>query len=355
MRVLFLCSNGKSEASMRFRVLQFQDALRAAGHESRISSFFDERLHGRVARAATGSFRRVVDWVDSRRVDRVFIHRESFPLSLNGYMAGLSPRVPVIFDFDDSVHLPGEGWRVHVSRPASTRMLVERADITFAGNSFLADYASQFSNRVRIVPTVVDTDVFRPRDVPRSPDATPIVGWIGAPSTANFLDAILPILDEVAKDHRFILRIVGAGRDFTLRNAPVENLPWTLATEVSMFQDLDVGLYPLDDDPWARGKCGFKAIQYMACGVPFVVSPVGVAADIVRDGVDGFWATTPEAWSAHLRALLADPALRTRMGSDGRVRAVRRFSVEALTPLWIDAVVRPEHHAAQSGPLTGYG
>lgn len=351
MKTLFLCSNPRTEASMRFRVLQFLEPLERAGHQSIVSSFFDEKPRGWGTRVALGFARRARDLGIARTVDRIFVHREAFPLSLNAYARALRTATPLIFDFDDAVHLPVGGWRGRLARPASTGGLIARADLVFAGNDYLAEYAARHSRHVRIVPTVVDTGRFAPG--PRPTRHKPVIGWVGSPSTARYLEPLLPVLDLLGREHSFTLRIVGAGRAFRLEHVEVENRPWTLGTEVTAFQDLDIGLYPLMDDAWSRGKCGFKAIQYMACGVPFVVTPVGVVAQIVRDGTDGLWAQSEDEWAERLTALLREPSLRARLAAEGRGRAVGRYSVAALAPAWIHSLENPGEVGAGSGPLTG--
>ena len=353
MKTLFLCSNPRTEASMRFRVLQFLEPLSRAGHEAVVSTFFDEQKSRWPVRVARGVARRARDLGTAVTADRIFVHREAFPLSLNLYARGLRSSTPLIFDFDDAVHLPVGGWRGRLARPQSTGNLIARADLVFAGNEYLAEYAARHSRHVRIVPTVVDTDRFAP--APRRAATKPVVGWVGSPSTAKYLEPLLPILDKLGREHEFTLRIVGAGRTWRLEHVEVENRTWSLENEVSAFQELDVGLYPLVDDAWSRGKCGFKAIQYMACGVPFVVAPVGVVADIVRDGVDGLWARTESEWAERLTALLKGPELRLRLVTEGRRRAVTHYSVGALAPAWIQALESPREVGSGTGPLTGMG
>ncbi len=336
---------------MRFRVLQFMEPFARAGHEATVSSFFDERGGRWPARVARGFARRARDLSVALSADRIFVHREAFPLSLNIYARALRSSTPLIFDFDDAVHLPVGGWRGRLARPESTAGLIARADLVFAGNEYLAEFAAKHSRHVRIVPTVVDTDRFSPP--PRREAPRPVVGWVGSPSTARYLEPLLPMLDLLGREHAFTLRVVGAGRTYRLDHVEVENRAWSLASEVTAFQDLDIGLYPLVDDAWSRGKCGFKAIQYMACGVPFVVAPVGVVANIVRNGVDGFWARTQGEWAEHLTSLLREPDLRARLVLEGRKRAVSHYSVAALAPAWIHALEQPREVGQGSGPLTG--
>ncbi len=340
-----LCTNPRFEPSMRFRLLQFLKPLKAAGHEVTLSTFLKTRpegLAGHVLPIIRGVGHRLNDLVRSRQVDRIVVHREILPLAFNHYVRLLPKRTELIFDFDDAVflHTSGTGWRSRIAQPESTRLLVERAAVTYAGNEYLADYARRFSSNVRIVPTVLDTDRFAPLTKPAR--AKPVVGWVGSPSTSKYLELVLPALEQVAKHTPFTLRLVGAGRDFSVPNVEVENLVWREDEEVRAFQELDVGLYPLVDDAWSRGKCGFKAIQYMACGVPFAVSPVGVIQDMVREGVDGLWAQTSAQWVEHLTTLLTDAPLRAKLIASARERAVAKYSVNAIAPEWIRGIEHPD-------------
>jgi glycosyltransferase involved in cell wall biosynthesis len=254
----------------------------------------------------------------------------------------LLPRsTELIYDLDDAVFMrtAHEGWRSRVAQPELTRLLVQRAAVTYAGNEYLAEYARRFCSNVRIVPTVLDTERFAP--APKVLRAKPLVGWVGSPSTSKYLERVMPALEQLAKRAQFTLRLVGAGRDFSVPNVEVDNRPWREEDEVREFQELDVGLYPLFDDAWSRGKCGFKAIQYMSCGVPFVVSPVGVIQEMVRDGVDGLWATSTAQWVDRLGALLTDPSLRDRLVRSARERAVEKYSVRALAPQWVHGIENP--------------
>jgi glycosyltransferase involved in cell wall biosynthesis len=219
------------------------------------------------------------------------------------------------------------------------RTIVSRADAVIAGNEFLADYARRYSDAVRVIPTCVDTTKFVPRAGDRRDAAVPVIGWIGTPTTTPYLQALQGVLREVARTHRFVLRVCGAGSPLAIPGVTVEQPPWTLASEVALFNTCDIGVYPLTDDEWARGKCGFKAIQFMACGVPVVAAPVGVNRDIVEDGVNGLLAATPAEWVDKIRRLVDDPALRARLGRAGRRTIEARYSLSVNAPKIVDAVL----------------
>jgi glycosyltransferase involved in cell wall biosynthesis len=339
VNVLLLTTNAEIEASTRYRVLQYVPALRAAGHSVTFSPFYPQAKGPLVRKWLGGFASRAKAFAHAGDYDVVLVHRELLPFGWNQLAPLLATRTPLVFDFDDSIHLPSTtGWRGAVSTPRSTRRLVESAARVFAGNAYLADWARTYSSAVDIVPTVVDTELYRPRM--REPRDVPLVGWVGSPSTAKYLDVVVPILTELAKSFRFRMRIVGAGRPIAVEGVEVESPPWRAAGEHELFDDLDIGVYPLTDDPWARGKCGFKAIQYLACGVASVSSPVGVVADIVRDGRDGLLARNPREWKDHLAELLGSAAARARFAESARARAVESYSLRAATPLFIGGLER---------------
>jgi glycosyltransferase involved in cell wall biosynthesis len=170
----------------------------------------------------------------------------------------------------------------------------------------------------------------------------PTIGWIGSPATAHFLQLIAPALHEVVT--RKLAQVVAVGANAgQLSDLPVTALPWTEATEVNDIQRFDIGIMPLPDAPFERGKCGYKLIQYMACGKPVVASPVGVNSAIVRDGVDGLLASNQQDWVSALTRLIADPGLRQQMGREGRRRIENEFSLQKAAPRFanlIDSVIK---------------
>ena len=196
------------------------------------------------------------------------------------------------------------------------------------------DYARRYSRDARTIPTVVDTETFvpDPRRNTRSPAGAPIVGWIGSPTTP-------PTCSRFSRRcRRWRAAIPGVN---------VENVRWTLENEVALFNTCDAGIYPMPDDEWAGGKCGFKAIQFMACGVPVVASAVGVNREIVQDGVNGFLATSPAEWVEKLSRLIADPALRRTLGDAGRRTVEARYSLRATAPRLVSAVLEAMERAGQ--------
>jgi glycosyltransferase involved in cell wall biosynthesis len=348
-RLLVLTPNPTSAASTRFRLEQFFPHLRAAGIEPLLRPFLDEEGFGVLYRrgatvsklrtAAEALAGRAADVVRAAGAAAVLIHREAAlvgPPVLEWLLARIERR-PIVFDLDDAVWVPyasptyGAFLSHLLKAPGKIRFTLGAARSIIAGNPYIADYARAYNRHVEVIPTVVDTDQFRPAPSSR---AVPVVGWIGTHSSLAYLRALVPALERLAARRTFRLRVVGATLDAP--TLPVDNVPWSLAREVENFQQLDVGLYPLVEDAWALGKSGFKAVQYMACGVPVVASPVGVTRDMIRDGDNGFLAADDDAWVERLSALLDDAALRRRLGEAGRADAVARWSMATHAPRFVE-------------------
>jgi glycosyltransferase involved in cell wall biosynthesis len=353
IRVLALSPIPEEGAGCRFRIAQFIPYLRSVGVDVTLRSLFDAEFFrlvykpGRYLRKTIGfaglSLRHLGSLRDVGRFDAVLLYRELFPIgpAIVERLLGMRRRPPVVFDFDDAIFLPSVSDANQVIRalksPAKVETIVRHSGHVIAGNEYLAAYARRFSHAVTVIPTCVDTQKFVP-----SPDAwsnngagrsrEPVVGWIGSPTTAPYVRGLTNVLRRVRAARSFVLRVSGAGAAFEVPGVETEQPPWSLAGEVGLFNTCDVGVYPLADDEWSKGKCGFKAIEFMACGVPVVASAVGVNRDIIRDGVNGFLASTDDEWVEKLQRLLADADLRRRFGEAGRLTIEQRYSLGVHAP-----------------------
>ena len=353
-RILFIATHPKEVASTRQRVLAYGPALQEAGFNSDVQCFFSSEALQSMYRSWAGprQIRFFLQgawdrWKALRRnsYDLIFIHRELFPWGISPGMFALLSLLKksssrFIYDFDDAVYLPHRQNRPLIGRmenPASVRRLIGISDQVIAGNAHLAQYASQFNRRVKYIPTPVDTSRFFPSPDP-PPEGICTIGWIGSPSTTKYLMGLAPVFERLAKIHPFRLKIIGSDRPLRLNGVQAECLPWSLASEAEEFRTCSIGVYPLWDDEWSKGKCGFKALQFMASGVPVVASAVGMNMEIVREGTNGLLARTPEQWVDRLSELLGDGYLRQRLGIAGRRTVEERYSLAKVAPIFIDTI-----------------
>lgn len=339
MKVLFLALYPAASASSRYRVRQFLPGLRAAGVDCTLRCAMPESGWGRWRPAALAqvneAFRRGRQMRDLGRFDRVFVQKSLTAAPFPGMLGPLEPHWNrVVFDIDDAVHLssPDRLSRfIETVAPAGepqAATLMRRARLTLTGNRWLEQETRRLGGKPRYFPTVVDTARFAPAP---QPDTCYRLGWMGSPSTAPFLQPLAPVLQKLEAP----ALLVGAGT-FPLW-FPAERVPWSLDSEVAQLQRMSVGLMPQPETDWARGKCGLKALQYMACGRPVIASRFGVALDLIEDGVTGLLADGLDEWMAAIERL-RDPAERARMGEAAREKMVREFSLATWTPRLVNAL-----------------
>jgi glycosyltransferase involved in cell wall biosynthesis len=328
----------------RFRLEQWEPLLRALGVEITYEPFEDEALHAVLYQAGDmASKLRLIAKAFARRTallrrvrgyDAVYIFREAALLGPPIFERAIRQTgVPIIFDFDDAIFVPykspSNGYLSYLKLPTKTRTICRLAAHVLAGNAYLADYARQTNERVTIVPTTIDTEKYQL--LPRAANDVPVIGWSGSFSTVQHLDTLRGALQRLARRARFRLRVIGTP-NYELAGVDVEALPWRAATEVADLRALDIGIMPLPDDEWSRGKCGLKALQYMALGIPSICSPVGVNSDIIQDGDNGLLAATEDEWIERLTQLLRSAELRARLGAAGRATVEAKYSASAQAP-----------------------
>lgn len=348
MRVLLLTRYGRLGASSRLRMLQFLPWLRKAGLEGESQALLGDAMlagkyragsYGRGAMlAAYGA--RLRSMLRRRHVGVVWIEKEALPWFPAAIERAMLRGVPYVLDYDDALFHNYDLHRLPLIRRVLGRRidhLMVGAALVMAGNEYLAQRARDAGAKwVEIVPTVIDLERYHAPAFSDAGQATADGGttrrivWIGSPTTAAYLESLAEPLRRLSERHAFRLRVIGA--EVAMPGVDVECVPWTEDTEVASIAACDIGIMPLRDSPWERGKCGYKLIQYMACGLPVVASPVGVNQQIVQNGVNGYLADDAAAWEASLDELLRDPQLRQVMGQAGRRRVEQEYCVQQVAP-----------------------
>jgi glycosyltransferase involved in cell wall biosynthesis len=357
VKVLALAAYPIEAANTRYRLVQLLPALRRRGIEVTLHPFLDgaafATLYDRrqwprtAANLLRASGRRLVDVRDARRADVLLVLREAAMLGppVTEWLALRYGRCPMVLDLDDATYVsyvsPTYGRLAKLAKwPAKADQLIRWASVATCGNRRIAEYVAAAGTPARVIPPVVDPDLFRPADLPANAGvAVPTVGWVGTHSTFPFVEWLAPVLEDLARTRRFRVKLVGSGKPgFTLAGLEVENVEWRLEREVDDFRSLDVGLYPIVEDEWSVAKSGLKSVQYMGVGVPFVASPVGAVGEIGEPGVTHLLATTRDEWRSALARLIDDPGLRRTMGGAGRRHALAHYTVEHAASALADAL-----------------
>lgn len=348
-RVLVLTSTSLDQATTRYRVLQYIPGLRAAGFELEVQPFLsteqERRLYSpgvslrKIAALVMAGARRARAALLAGRFDLVMICREAMlygPPVVEWWISRIAGR-RLIFDFDDAVWVaydsPTYGavakW---IKCSWKTPYIIRMSAHVLAASPNLVEYARGLGAPVTALPTVVDTALYDQTPPWPRTDSRPVIGWVGSHSTAQYLEIVAPALQELAQRHAFVFRVVGAQRALSIPGVEVEMVPWRADQEIQRFKSLDVGVYPIRDDVWAQGKAAFKAIQYMAAGVPCIASPVGMTRMVVEHGVNGLLARSTADWVTGLDSLLTDRAFAERLIAAGRAQVREHYSLEANLP-----------------------
>lgn len=348
MKILGLCTYPTEAAATRYRLMQFINPLAERGIELEVLPFLNKeefellykpgQIAKKIGKVLKLVSKRLLDSHNAEKFDAMLVQREAMIIGppVFEWLYKTIGKCPLILDLDDATYLsyvsPTYGRLGSALKFfGKTDKLIDWSETVICGNRHIAEYVEGRNGKAVVVPTVVNTDEFYP--VERAEPETPTIGWIGTHSTFPLLEKVFPVLQELARTYNFKLKIVGAGRDgIELEGVRIENLDWKLEREIEDFQSLDIGLYPLEatesvSSEWLAGKSGFKAIQYMAVGIPFVVTPIGVSAEIGIEGRTHFSALTKDQWYESLAKLLESVERRREMGRNGRKYAVEHYTV----------------------------
>lgn len=348
-KVLVLTKYGSLGASSRMRFLQYLQWLQQAGFEVTVQPLLsDELLLACYQRGAYGLWPLVRAYAGRwralskcRHFDVVWIEKEALPWFPAWVERWLLRSTPYVLDFDDAIFhnydLHRSAWVRRVYGPRIDRLMAG-AHLVVAGNRYLADRATAAGAlRVEVVPTVVDLERYPTKQI-YLVDAKPRIVWIGSPSTVQYLLELTGPLVALSKRQPFMLRVICNG-GLTITGVDVEAMEWSAAMEANAIAECDVGIMPLRDTPWEQGKCAYKLVQYMACGLPTVASPVGANRDVVVEAETGFFADTPFDWVNKLEWLLSDAVLRQRLGRAGRARVETTYCLQRTAPRVVDLLI----------------
>jgi glycosyltransferase involved in cell wall biosynthesis len=327
----------------RFRIEQFIPNLMANGWEITYSNIISEKDDKRFY--ASGHyfskflimikswFHRFRDLQRANHYDAIFLYREAFMLGNTFFEKRLSKKKPpLIFDFDDSIWLNdtsiGNQNLSWIKKPEKTSKICRFADVVTVGNQYLADYASKYNQRVKIFPTVIDTTYHQ--NTKHHKNERLCIGWTGTEPTLKHFNTAIPVLKRLYRHYgdKISFRII-VNFPYDCRDLPVEVVQWNKSTEIQDLSAIDIGIMPLPDNEWTRGKCGFKGLQYMALEIPTVMSPVGINSTIIRDGENGFLAGEDDEWFNKLSALIESKSLRNKLGKAGRDTVKNHYSKQA--------------------------
>ncbi len=342
-RVLFIASHRPNRSpSQRFRFEQYFGFLSANGFECELSYIITEKddkyfyYKGHYLRKLwliiRSFFKRMKDKRRYDQFDIVFVQREAHMLGTTYFEKRIRrSRAKYIFDFDDSIWLmdTSEGNKKFewLKDPEKTARNIRHANMVFAGNAYLADYARHYNNNIRIIPTTIDTQIYHPE---KRPNERVRIGWSGSVTTIKHFEFAVDFLKVIKKKYgdRIEIVVIGDG-SYENQELGVKGLPWIAAKELGDLNSFDIGIMPLPDDEWAKGKCGLKGLQYMALEIPTIMSPVGVNTEIIEHGKNGYLASNTEEWFYYLSQLIESAELRQKMGKEARKTVEERYSVKS--------------------------
>lgn len=343
-KILLLTRYDNLGASSRHRSLQYLPFLKENNIDVSVTPLLNdvylESLYSGnrkpIFTVALCYIRRIYILLRCKKYDLLWIEKELFPWLPSWAEQMLSFfKIPYIVDYDDAIFHQYDLHKRKVVRyilGRKIKTIMNGAVLVIAGNEYIAKYAKNANaNRIEIIPTVIDLNKY---NIDHRPLKVFTIGWIGSPSTAKYLQIIKAVLTQFCKEVQTRIVLIGSG-PIRLGEIPIEVRSWSETTEVAGIQSFDVGIMPLPDEPWEQGKCGYKLIQYMACGIPVIASPVGINNSIVDNGVNGYLASNPEEWMFALRTLHNRPELRVKFGESGRKKVGSRYSLQVTSPLLV--------------------
>lgn len=352
MKILFLVPYPTAGPSNRYRVEQYLPYLKEEGFDYALRPFLSDRGYqifykqGHFIEKAVilflSSLKRIIDSAKICRYDAVFVHIESFPIG-PPLLEELTHRLKksLIFDFEDAIYLPPSSSKSALLNFLKFRdkfyRVVKLSKSVIVCNEYLKGKLIDLNNNITVIPTSIDTERFKPRkSITDNTNLT--IGWIGSPTTSEYLKGLKDVFERLACARNFTLKLIGGKQDIKFNKVNLISHRWSLATEVEDFQSLDIGVYPLPDDEYGWAKTPFKTIQYMSVGVPLVASKVGGNRHIIKDGINGFLASSNQEWFDKLLLLIDNAQLRYKIGYEGRKTVEEGYSLKINAPRFLKVI-----------------
>lgn len=352
-KVLIICLHRKDRSpGQRFRYEQYLSFLEKNGYQFDISILLNEKddkafyTKGNYFRKAFIYLKalmiRTKDWFRMNRYDIIFIFRDALMTGSTFFERRFArSKAKIIFDFDDAIwwehNVSAENKKLAFLKDHSkTGKIIALADLIFAGNQYLADYAAQFNKKIVIIPTTIDTSVYLPQKNKKN-DQVVCIGWSGSFSTIVHFSSAIPALQRIKKKFgsKVKFKIIGDEK-YYCAELDTKGDPWISATEIKDLSQIDIGIMPLPNDEWTKGKCGLKGLQYMALEIPTLMSPVGVNTEIIQPGINGYLPATENEWVDILSELIENKVLRESIGKAGRQTVIEKYSVAAWKEKYLE-------------------
>jgi len=349
MKALFLVLHRKDRSpGQRYRHEQYLDYFQSQGVQCVIEplletkvedqTFYGQDQSAKILIGLKALVRRLIRITRLSKFEVIYIYRDAFFFgTFIEHMLKWSGR-RIIFDFDDAIWLmdknPNQGIFNKLKNPNKTAKIIRLSDQVITGNTYLYTYARKYNPNVTIIPSTIDLKKYQ---VPAKKQKEAVcIGWTGSFSTIRYFETVLPVLEQIKARYgdKVYFKLIGEP-SYRHDALGIQGVPWLSETEAEDLSELDVGIMPLPDTPWTRGKCAMKGLQYMALGIATVLSPVGMNKDVIAEGENGFLAETESEWVDKLSQLIEDEALRKRLGEAGRQTVVKYYSVEANKEKWL--------------------
>jgi glycosyltransferase involved in cell wall biosynthesis len=321
VKVVFFVQ-GMHVAASRYRVLQYLPFFHAAGIDTKVFEF-PENMAGWSSL-----------WEFLKDGDIIFVQRKRLPRSALLFLKRLKKKI--LYDFDDAVMFKNSLSKNPYSlrRTMSFKRMLHYVDLVVAGNEFLKQEAEKYHTRVKVLPTPIDAERYQMKEYYKSDTVT--MGWIGDHGSIHYMESYKDVWEAIGRKYTNIVLTIICDTFIKTKDIALKKIPWSYEREIDDLMSLDIGLMPLFDDLWSKGKCGFKIIQYLGVGVPAVCTPVGINRDVVQDGVHGLWANTKDEWVEKLSTLIENPSLREKMGGEGRKKIMDAYTVQVCAPKLIE-------------------